>query len=65
MPKIKTNSGAAKRFKVTKKGKVKYTKAQRRHILTGKPAKQKRRMRESSYLSDADAKNIKRIMPYS
>ncbi len=60
--KLKSKRGAKKRFKVTAKGKVKFTKAFRRHILTKKTTKSKRQMRKSTYLSDADAKAIKQMI---
>ncbi len=65
MPKMKTHRGAAKRFKVTKKGKVKYRRGFRAHILTKKSQKRKRQLRKAAYLSDADAKNVKDMLPYS
>lgn len=65
MPKLKTNSGAAKRFKFTKGGKVKMAHAQRRHILTSKGNAQKRRLGTPAYASEKDALKLKRLMPYS
>ncbi|MCP5468173.1 MAG: 50S ribosomal protein L35 [Deltaproteobacteria bacterium] len=62
--KLKSKRGVKKRFKVTAKGKVKYTKAFRRHILTKKTTKSKRQMRKNSYLSAADAKAIKGMLLY-
>ena len=64
MPKMKTHRGAAKRFKKTKSGKVKFRRAYRAHLLTHKSPKQKRRKRAGSYLCDADAKVIKQLLPY-
>jgi large subunit ribosomal protein L35 len=64
MPKMKTHRGAAKRFKVTKSGKVKYRRAFRSHILTHKSSKRKRQLRKDSYLSKSDAKRIKQLLPY-
>ena len=64
MPKIKTKRGAAKRFSVTKKGKVKRKKQSLRHILTSKTTKQKRRLRKAGYVSKTDEKQIKRLIPY-
>lgn len=64
MPKLKTNRGAAKRFKVTKNGKVKYTKANRRHLLECKNSKKSRKMRASVYVKDCDARNVKTMLPY-
>lgn len=64
MPKLKTNRGAAKRFKVTKNGKVKYYKSNRRHILECKSPKTSRQGRKSSYIADADMKQMKDLLPY-
>ncbi|HJQ85646.1 MAG TPA: 50S ribosomal protein L35 [Candidatus Binatia bacterium] len=64
MPKIKTSRGAAKRFKVTAKGKVKRRHGFLRHILTNKTRKQKRRLRKSAVVDKANAKAIKRLIPY-
>ena len=49
MPKIKTHRGAAKRFSITKNGKVKMNQAFRRHILTKKSTKRKRQLRKQAY----------------
>ncbi len=62
MPKMKTHRGAAKRFKVTKKGKVKYRRGYRNHLLTHKRSKRKRQLRKDGYLAKQDAKNIKRLL---
>ncbi len=64
MPKIKTHRGAAKRFALTKSGKVKRAKAYKSHILTKKSSKRKRNLRKGTYVADAEAKNIKRLIPY-
>lgn len=64
MPKIKTNRGAAKRFKKTKGGKIKRQKAGASHILTKKTTKRKRSLRKSGFLNKADTKSIKRLIPY-
>lgn len=64
MPKLKTNKGAAKRFSFTKRGKIKRHQAKRRHILTSKSAKQKRRLRMPAMVSEADAVKLRRLMPY-
>ena len=64
MPKIKTSRGAAKRFKLTKSGKVKRSKAYTSHILTKKTPKRKRGLRQADVLGTADAKMIKTICPY-
>ena len=62
MPKMKTNKSAAKRFKVTAKGKVKRFKAFKSHILTKKSPKRKRRLRKSDLASPGDARRIKRML---
>jgi large subunit ribosomal protein L35 len=65
MPKLKTHRGAAKRFKITKSGKVKMSHANRRHILTKKTTKYKRGLRKGTYASSANAPVIKKLIPYS
>jgi large subunit ribosomal protein L35 len=62
MPKTKTHSGASKRMKKLKSGKIKYTKAGRRHLLTKKSAKRKRNLRSSAYLSGREAGNIAALL---
>ena len=64
MPKIKTHRGAAKRFGVTKNGKVKRAKAFRSHILNKQSTKRKRHLRKGGYLSAANEATIKSMMPY-
>ena len=64
MPKMKTNSGAAKRFKVSGTGKLRRAKAFRRHCLTCKTRKQKRHLRSAETVHPANAKQIRRMMPY-
>jgi large subunit ribosomal protein L35 len=63
MPKLKTRRGAAKRFSITAKGKVKRRKGFLRHILTSKTSKQKRHLRRRTLVSKADEKSIKRLLP--
>ncbi len=65
MPKQKTHRGAAKRFKVTGTGKVKRNKGYKSHLLTSKPAKRTRSLRQSAIVDKADEKNIKKLLPYS
>ncbi|HEX4975349.1 MAG TPA: 50S ribosomal protein L35 [Pseudomonadales bacterium] len=62
MPKIKTHSGAAKRFKKTGSG-FKFRKAFRNHILTKKTTKRKRHLRGTFQVSASDQPAIKRMMP--
>ncbi|OFI06139.1 50S ribosomal protein L35 [Clostridium acetireducens DSM 10703] len=64
MPKMKTCKGAAKRFKLTGTGKVKRAKAYKSHILTKKTRKTKRNLRKTAYVSPAQEKTIKKILPY-
>jgi len=65
MPKLKTNKGTAKRFRLTKTGKVKRAMAGKSHILTKKSRKRKRKLRKSKGLDGAGAKLIKRLLPYA
>ena len=65
MPKMKTNRGAAKRFKLTGTGKVKRNKAFASHILTKKSTKQKRGLRQSGLVDASNLKGIRRILPYA
>ena len=64
MPKMKTNRGAAKRFKATAGGKIKRSRAFARHILTTKTTKQKRGLRRPASASSADAGALKKLLPY-
>ncbi|MCK4261944.1 50S ribosomal protein L35 [bacterium] len=65
MPKLKTKRGAAKRFRLTKSGRIKRKKAYAGHILTKKSSKRKRGLRQASVIGGADRKAIKRLMPYA
>ncbi len=65
MPKMKTRKAAAKRYKVTGSGKVKYKKQGLRHILTKKNTKNKRNLRHAGILSDVEAKRAKVMLPYA
>lgn len=65
MPKLKTNRGAAKRFRRTAKGGFKRGQSFRSHILTKKSTKRKRHLRSTERISDADAKSVRRLLPYS
>lgn len=64
MPKMKTNRGAAKRFKATGSGKIRRNKAFKSHILTKKSTKRKRNLRQSGLIAEVDQKSIKRLLPY-
>ncbi len=65
MPRLKTHRGAAKRFKVTGTGKIKRFKAYKSHLLTGKPSKRMRGLRQSSLVPEAQLPNVKKLLPYS
>jgi large subunit ribosomal protein L35 len=65
MPKIKTNRGAAKRFKRTSSGSFKRNASHRRHILTKKPTKRKRQLRAPATLAKSDVAAARRMMPYA
>ncbi len=62
MPKVKTNSSAKKRFKVTGSGKITFQKAFKRHILTKKSTKRKRNMRKDGVVSSANMHFVKRLL---
>ncbi len=64
MPKMKTSKSAAKRFRVTGTGKLKRSKAYRRHILTKKTRKNKRNLRKPAMTDTTNVKNMKKILPY-
>ncbi len=64
MPKIKTKKSAAKRFTVTKSGRIKRAKAFRNHILTKKSTKRKRQLRKGGFVSGVEEKNMKQLIPY-
>ena len=65
MPKLKTKSGAKKRFKVTGSGKIKRKRAYKRHILTKKETKQKRRLSNSVLVKKVDEGNVRPMLPYA
>jgi large subunit ribosomal protein L35 len=62
MPKIKTNRGAAKRFRLTGTGKIRRQKAYSSHILTKKSTKRKRNLRKTTIASKADSGRIRRML---
>ena len=61
MPKLKTHSGAKKRFKMTKKGKIKRAQAFRRHILNKKSTKRKRLLRKAAYVHGTNLKALRKL----
>ena len=64
MPKIKTHRGADKRFSLTKGGKVKRSKAYKRHILTKKSTKRLRGLRQTGFIAECEAKKVRELIPY-
>jgi large subunit ribosomal protein L35 len=64
MPKIRSKRGAAKRFKVTAGGKIKRRKGWKSHLLEWKSPKRKRQLRKGALVSKADAKRIRKLLPY-
>jgi len=64
MPKMKTNRGAAKRFKRTASGGFKRAQSHRRHILTKKSTKRKRHLRSDAMVHDSDVRMLNRLLPY-
>lgn len=64
MPKIKTNRGAAKRFRQTASGLFKCNQSHRRHILTKKSTKRKRALRAPTLIHKADQNAAQRLLPY-
>lgn len=65
MPKLKTNRGAAKRFRRTKNGKFKRSKAFGKHLFTAKSPKRRRTLRASTLVSASDMDRVERMLPYA
>ncbi len=65
MPKLKTNRGAAKRFKRTASGGYKRKQSHLNHILTKKSTKRKRHLRSHLLIADADRQSVRQMLPYS
>jgi len=65
MPKLKSNRGAAKRFKRTAKGGYKRTQSHLRHILTKKASKRKRQLGAPAMVAEVDVPAVRRMLPYS
>lgn len=65
MPKMKTKSGAAKRFKFRAGGSIKRSQAFKRHILTKKTTKNKRQLRGMTGVHDTNQASIRAMMPYA
>ncbi|MEE0931311.1 MAG: 50S ribosomal protein L35 [Acutalibacteraceae bacterium] len=64
MPKIKTHSGAKKRFKVSKNGKIIRAHANKTHILNKKTTKRKRGLRKSAVTDKTNVAQLKKLLPY-
>ncbi len=64
MPKLKTNRGAAKRFKATASGKFKRSQSHLNHLLTKKSTKRKRHLRSGLLVHSADQASIRQMLPY-
>lgn len=62
MPKMKSNRGAKKRFKVTASGRIKHRRNYKSHILTKKSPKRKRKLRKYRYVHEADAPRVKEMI---
>jgi large subunit ribosomal protein L35 len=65
MPKMKTNRGAAKRFKIRANGSIKRSQAFKRHILTKKTTKVKRHLRGLTTVHASDVKSVRSMLPYA
>ena len=65
MPKMKTKSGAKKRFRVRANGSIKRSQAFKRHILTKKSTKSKRQLRGSTNIHSTNADSVKAMLPYA
>lgn len=64
MPKLKTKKALAKRIKVTKKKKMMHSKSGRRHLLSGKSRKRKRKLRKRGLVSSSQKRLMKKSLPY-
>lgn len=64
MPKMKSNSGAKKRFKKTGSGKIKRKKAGKGHILTKKRSKRKRKLGQATTVDKTQKKDVEHMLPY-
>ncbi len=65
MPKMKTNRGAAKRFRATGRGRIRHARSFRRHLLTHKSARRKMRLRASrTVVGTGDSVRVRQMLPY-
>ncbi len=65
MPKMKTKSGAKKRFRISGSGHIKRGSAFKRHILTKKTTKRKRQLRGATSVHDSDKQSVRTMLPYA
>ncbi len=65
MPKMKTHSGAKKRFKVTASGRVKHKQAHKSHLLSHESSKRKRKLRGTKLVNEAQEAQVKSLLPYA
>ena len=65
MPKMKSNSGAKKRFRITKNGKIVRAKGYKSHLLERKSPKRKRGLRGTTVNSEAELKRVQRMLPFA
>lgn len=65
MPKMKTHSGAKKRFSFTANGKVSFRKSGRGHLFKSKNSRRLRRLRQDGILNDTLTKTMQKLMPYA
>lgn len=65
MPKMKSKSGAKKRFRTTGTGKFRRNKKGRRHILTKKTTKRKRKLRKPTLVAECQEHQVRRMLPYA
>ena len=63
MPKLKSNRGAAKRFRITSSGRIKCGQSHRRHILTKKDTKRKRHLRSPTAIKPSDVAAVRQMLP--
>ncbi|MGH9749095.1 MAG: 50S ribosomal protein L35 [Candidatus Polarisedimenticolia bacterium] len=64
MPKMKTKKSAAKRFRVTAGGRIKRSRAFKRHLLTSKTTKRKRHLDIEALISKSDTRRVREMLPY-
>ncbi len=64
-PKLKTHRGAAKRFKITASGKVMRMHSGKRHLLATKAPKRMRHLKKATRVHEADAANVRQMLPYA